>query len=142
MDTATNSRVTYDKTMEEFTDDVKYRLENAYELVKERGDFRARLYHEANMDYSTVSDACCNFCELAKDYEKYGYCEICDRYRYMYESEPRYDYDYYWKEREERCRQRKLYREMNKFDTFDAFLTEPVKNAICEDILGEILTFL
>ena len=53
-----------------------------------------------------------------------------------------YDYDYDWKEREERCRLRKLYHEMSKYDAFDAFLTESVKNAICEDVLGEILTFL
>ena len=31
---------------------------------------------------------------------------------------------------------------MTKYDAFDAFLTEPIKNAICEDVLGEILTFL
>ena len=34
------------------------------------------------------------------------------------------------------------FHEMKNYEAFDAFLTEPIKNAICEDILGEILTFL
>lgn len=146
MDTATNSdsRVTYDRTMEEFTDDVKYRLENAYELVKEEDDFRAKLYTNA----STVSNACCNFCELAKDYEKYGNCEICCSESARHESwlaQMYPDYDVEWRENETRLAKyqvRLRYDEMTKHDAFDAFLTEPIKNAICEDVLGEILTFL
>jgi hypothetical protein len=146
MDTATNSRANYNKAMEEFADDVKYRLENAYELVKEEDDFRAKVY--TNADYSTASDDCCNFCDLAKDDEKYGYCEICDSDSVRYESWLARMYpeaDIEWRENETRLAKHqvhKRYDEMSKYDAFDAFLTEPVKNAICEDLLGEILTFL
>jgi len=148
MDTANNNRAIFDKAMEEFADGVKYRLENAYELVKEEDDFRAKLYSNA----STVSNACCNFCELAKDFEKYGNCEICDsesaRFESWHESWVAQMYpeaDMEWKKNEARWAKdqvRPRYDEMNKYDTFDAFLTEPIKNAICEDVLGEILTFL
>jgi hypothetical protein len=34
------------------------------------------------------------------------------------------------------------YHDMKRYESFDAFLTEHVKNSICEDVLGEILTFL
>ena len=34
------------------------------------------------------------------------------------------------------------YHDMKRFESFDAFLSERIKNAICEDILGEILTFI
>ena len=43
METTFTSRATYDKMTSEFIADVKYRLENAYELVKEEDDFRAKL---------------------------------------------------------------------------------------------------
>ena len=121
MYTATNSdsRATYDRTMEEFADDVKYRLENAYELVKEEDDFRAKLYHAA------IYIAHSTYCPCDG---KWKHC--CD------------NVDNYCCWEIEQCRQRKLYHEMSKYDAFDAFLTEPVKNAICEDVLGEILTFL
>ena len=129
MDTATNSRATYDKTMEEFTDDVKYRLENAYELVKEEDDFRAKLYHAA------IYIAHSTYCPCDGKWKHC--CDNIDNYccREIEQCRLR-------EEEEELCRQRKLYHEMSKYDAFDAFLTEPVKNAICEDVLGEILTFL
>ena len=41
----------------------------------------------------------------------------------------------------DRTRVRK-YHDMKNYEAFDAFLTEPIKNALCEDVLGEILTFL
>ena len=34
------------------------------------------------------------------------------------------------------------YHDMKRFESFDAFLSERIKNAICEDLLGEILTFI
>ena len=43
METTFTNRATYDKMTSEFIADVKYRLENAYELVKEEDDFRAKL---------------------------------------------------------------------------------------------------
>ena len=78
METTFTSRATYDKMTSEFIADVKYRLENAYELVKEEDDFRAKLYYNA-LDGQFASDCnCCLFCELAKEYEKYGNCLVCD----------------------------------------------------------------
>ena len=129
MDTATNSRATYDRTMEEFADDVKYRLENAYELVKEEDDFRAKLY--TNAIYIAHSTYC------PCDGKWKHCCDNVDNYCCWEIEQCRLR-----EEEEELCRQRKLYHEMTKYDAFDAFLTEPVKNAICEDVLGEILTFL
>ena len=36
----------------------------------------------------------------------------------------------------------KKYHEMNNYEAFDTFLTEKIKNSICEDNLGDILSFL
>ena len=36
----------------------------------------------------------------------------------------------------------KKYHEMKRYESFDAFLTEHIKNSICEDNLGDILSFL
>ena len=74
METTVTNRAIYDKMTSEFIADVKCRLANAYELVKEEDDFRAKLYCNA-VDGQLVSDCnCCLFCELAKEYEKYGHC--------------------------------------------------------------------
>ena len=35
-----------------------------------------------------------------------------------------------------------LYQDMMTYERFDAFLTEDTLNSICEDVLGEILTFM
>ena len=148
METTFTNRAIYDKMTSEFIADVKYRLENAYELVKEEDDFRAKLYHNA-VDGQFASDCnCCQFCELAKEYEKYGHCLVCDSEKKKYDAwlarlNP--DGELEWEENEARCSKyevHKRYREMNKFDAFDAFLTEDTLNSICEDVLGEILTHL
>ena len=36
----------------------------------------------------------------------------------------------------------KKYHEMKNYEAFDTFLTEKIKNSICEDNLGDILSFL
>ena len=147
MDTATNSdsRANYNKAMEEFTDDVKYRLENAYELVKEEDDFRAKLYHAAVYhDVLGGVDYCCSDCGWRCEFHDSHlyYCGGggCKYMREKYDVWCNEDGELEWKEKPSEVR--KLYHEMSKYDAFDAFVTEPVKNAICEDVLGEILTFL
>ena len=47
METTVTNRAIYDKMTSEFSADVIYRLANAYELVKEEDDFRAKLYCNA-----------------------------------------------------------------------------------------------
>ena len=47
METTFTNRAIYDKMTSEFSADVKCRLANAYELVKEEDDFRAKLYCNA-----------------------------------------------------------------------------------------------
>ena len=37
---------------------------------------------------------------------------------------------------------KELYKDMMTYERFDAFLTEDTLNSICEDVLGEILTYL
>ena len=39
-------------------------------------------------------------------------------------------------------RAKELYQDMMTYERFDAFLTEDTLNSICEDVLGEILTYL
>ena len=106
METTFTNRAMYDKMTSEFIADVKYRLENAYELVKEEDDFRAKLYYNA-VDGQFASDCnCCQFCELAKEYEKYGNCLVCDSEKKKYDAwlarlNP--DGELEWKENEARC---------------------------------------
>jgi len=45
-------------------------------------------------------------------------------------------------ENQEKRRVCKQYKRMAKFDSIDAFLTEQIKDALCEDVLGEIFTYL
>ena len=149
METTFTNRAMCDKMTSKFIADVKYRLANAYELVKEEDDFRTKLYYNA-VDGQFASDCnYCLFCELAKEYEKYGQClpvVVCDSKKYeAWLARLNPDGELEWKENEARCSKyevRKRYREMNKFDAFDAFFTEDTLNSICEDALGEILTYM
>jgi hypothetical protein len=100
--------------MAELRGEVSYCLANAYELVKEEDNFLAKLFYNATGEDDPYPGACLD-CESEK-----------------------YREDGVRNKREVR----KRYREMAKYDAFDAFLTERVKNLICEDNLGDVFSFL
>jgi hypothetical protein len=153
MDKTNEEKTIYDGLMREFKADVEHKLMFAYSLIRDCGQwFPVDLYYKARSDYSPTPVGFCDYCEEAKEFEKGCYCQLCTsgEDRELREYDP-YTYAYMMAQRRarmeneetlEKRRLHKQYKEMGKFDTIDAFLTERIKNALCEDAIGEIFTFL
>lgn len=134
MTTSSTPRTEFNNVMVELKEEVAYCLANAYVLVKGEDDFRAKLYYNAHM--WPYDGSCCLDCES----EKYGRCVGCNEEEYDVR-----DVWTLWKENGamwNKCEVGRRYREMSRYDAIDAFLTERVKNSICEDNLGDIFSFL
>ena len=153
MDKTSKEKKIYDRVMTEFQADVRHKIMFAYEIIRDHGSlFPADLYFKARGDYSPAPEGLCDYCEEAKDFEKYCVCQLCSSEEDRMLSEwDLSEYEYRMADRRVRVaeeesqkkhRAHKQYKEMTKFDIIDAFLTERIKDAICEDVLGEIFTFL
>ena len=135
--------------LKELVNDVEYRRHNAYELIAYEDDFRAKVYVNAYSSYvdGIVHSTFCNCttwygcCDNLNNYAQLG----ARRIQYAFQARER---DFVlpggWRDLDVKHDKAltKKYDEMKRYESFDAFLTEHVKNSICEDVLGEILTFL
>ena len=153
MDKTNEEKTIYDGLMSEFKADVEHKIMFAYWLIRDGGQwFPVDLYFKARSDCSPTPEGFCDYCEEAKEFEKGCYCQLCTsgEDRDLREYDP-YTYSYMMAQRrvktedEEALERRRLHKQCNemcKFDGIDAFLTERIKNALCEDVIGEIISFL
>ena len=135
--------------LKELVNDVEYRYNMMYHYIAYKDDFRAKVYTNA-LNACVDGRVHSTFCNCTSWYD------CCDNMNSYYPERPRrIQYVFQARERKfvlpggwlylERKHDKALakkYNEMKRFESFDAFLTEHVKNSICEDVLGEILTFL
>lgn len=146
-DTMTDHKRNYDRVMSEFTEDVQLRLKDVFEYeTNEACDFRSKVYANAANFYPVFDDALCGGrykctdCGWCEEDSHLNYCGGggCKYIREKYDVWMSEDGELEWRHKPDH----KLYHEMRRYETFDALLTEDVKNSICEDVLGEILKFI
>ena len=108
----------YKKVMKEFTVEVKRRdvFSKTYE-PPHKEDFRYQLFYNANWIYDHTP----RFPFEMEGGEFIAYRRIIEKPDSVRIG---------------------MFNDMNKYDAFDAFLTEHIKNSICEDNLGDIISFL
>ena len=126
MTTNKDYKENYNEVMNEFTTDVEYRIKNAYYLVKDENDFLAKVYNNANEEE----------CNTNEDWRE-GFRTLAEHEEWECEQVSEYYQTYYSNQKI-----KNQYHEMLRYDSIDAFLTEHIKNSICEDNLGDILSFL
>ena len=117
MPTQNEYKENYNEVMNEFKTDVEYHIDNAYDLVYGEDNFLAKLYNNANEGWGEHERPL-----TLKEYEEWE-CEEARKYNSNQKIKNRYH-------------------EMMRYESIDAFLTEHIKNSICEDNLGDILSFL
>ena len=135
MPTQNEYKENYNEVMNEFTTDVEYRIKNAYYLVKDENDFLAKVYNNANEEEWREHNR--TFTEYEEwgehnrpltltEYEEWECEQVSEYYKTYYSNQ----------------KIKNQYHEMLRYDSIDAFLTEHIKNSICEDNLGDIISFL
>jgi len=78
MDETNKAKTIRDTVMREFKADVEHKIMFAYELIRDHGrTFPADLYFKARSDYSPAPEGLCDYCEEAKDFERYCACQLC-----------------------------------------------------------------
>ena len=149
--TMSNQKLKYNEVLKEFVEDVRQRLSHARQFKKELGfpsDFRGKLYsgavHGSDLEaFEQSYPSCwsCGWTEIHPDsHVESGMWGGCKYISDMYNVWSNDDGDVFWKRKPNEVH--KLYYDMRRYESFDAFLTEHIKNSICEDNLGDILSFL
>ena len=135
MPTQNEYKKNYNEVMNEFATDVEYRIKNAYVLVKDENDFLAKLYtNTTNEEWREHNRTFTEYEEWGEhnrpltltEYEEWECEQVSEYYKTYYSNQ----------------KIKNQYHEMLRYDSIDAFLTEHIKNSICEDNLGDIISFL